>query len=342
MDHKGAVVLFLLLLVVLPAYAQEIEITADRRYYQPGDLILIHIKWNGTVRYGITLGPYLKLREWRYTGFQDVPPSITRTARDPDQWWTVEVLKPNATAIQTPSYFDIGIFNVTTGEMIKVMHRDIIILNVTQMTSEYMADKQKINELQGQVESLKGEVGRQQQISQIYEARAKELERMTEISRRFTRYFDYVKFVNKSLQELGVVMGNIQMSITVPVYYDPKQDQWITPKVEDLMIKNGRLYVKVPWYVVGNATNTTVAYTEVSALMDPENILNIYLWNEWFNNREEEAKKEYQTLFSWSWIVPLGAVGIIVIAIILLRFWLWRWLKKMWRTMEERGVVPPV
>jgi len=98
----------------------------------------------------------------------------------------------------------------------------------------------------------------------------------------------------------------------------------------------------VPWYVVGNATNTTVAYTEVSALMDPENILNIYLWNEWFNQREEEAKKEYKTLYTVSWIVPLGVVGAVILALILLRFWLWRWLKKMWRQMEERGVVPPV
>jgi len=342
MGFERALVTVLLLLVVVPVFGQPIEISSDRRYYQAGDIILIHIKYNGTIRYAISLGPYLRLKEWRLTGFEERPPSITRTVRDPDQYWTVEVLKPNTTGIQAPSYIDIGVFNTTTGELIKVFHRDIIILNVTRMASEYMANKQTIANLTQQIGSLQQELSRQQQLNDVYKRQVKDLQRMQEVSRKFTRYFDYVKFVNKSLSELGMVIGNIRMMITVPVYYDPKQDQWITPRPEDLMISHGRLYVRVPWYVIGNATATNETFVAVEDLEDPNNVMNIFLWNEWFNRREEEAKREYQTLYSWSWIVPFGVAGAIVIGFLILRFWLWRWLKKQWRAAEERGVVPPI
>jgi len=342
MGFERALVTVLLLLVVVPVFGQPIEISSNRAYYQAGDIILIHIKYNGTIRYAISLGPYLRLKEWRLTGFEERPPSITGTVRDPDQYWTIEVLKPNTTGIQAPSYIDVGIFNTTTGELIRVFHRDIIILNVTQMAKEYMEDKQTIGNLMTQINAIQQELSRQQQLNDVYKRQVKDLERMQEVSRKFTRYFDYVKFVNKSLSELGLVVGNIQMVLTIPTYYDPKKDEWITPRPEDLMVAHGRLYVRVPWYIVGNATATNETFVSIEDLEDPSNIMNIFLWNEWFNKRQEEAKKEYQTLYNYSWIIPLGAVGIIVIAIILLRFWLWRWLKKMWRTMEERGVVPPV
>jgi cell division septum initiation protein DivIVA len=330
--------------LLVQAQNEAIQIEPDRKYYQVGDVIVVHIRWNGTsYRYAISLGPYLKLKEWRLTGFQETTRREgTVTQNDPDQWWTIEIYN-TSTAVQTPTYYDIGIFNTTTGEMVKKIHRDIIIIGLTPLIEDYNTVKMNATRLKQENDMLKQEIARNAEEMENLQKAVTQQKRATEVARKFSRYFDYVKFVNKSLQELGLItLANIKMSIVVPEYYDPELDQWVTLSADNIAIFNGKLYYKVPWYLVRNATgNTTEAYISLEALEDPNNLENILLWNEWFNGKEMKAKQSYKTLYSYSWIVPLSIAGIIVLAIIAGRLWFRRTWKRWFRQAEERGIAPP-
>ena len=342
---RKAYVCLLLVLLVAPLTVRGdgvkaiMSITPDRQYYQVGDTILVHIKWNGTdFAYFISLGPYLRLREWRY--YAPVPVNVITgnvTGRDPDQWWTIEVYS-SSNALQTPTYYDIGLLNMTSRELMNKIHKDIVILNITMMVSEYTKATQDRDRLNSEVNALQGEVSRLNDLIGQYKSEQMMWKNTVEVARRFTKYFDYVKFVSKSITEIAPTIGpTIRMNLTVPVWYDPATDRWETIKPEDIMIEKGVLYYRVPWWVLRNETT----YVRLEDLVNPENTLNLFMWNEWFSSRLEGAKKHYQELYTVTWIVPLGVAGAVVLASVGLTMVLIWWFRKRFREMEERGIAPP-
>ncbi|MGC9020858.1 MAG: hypothetical protein ACP5KE_06590 [Candidatus Methanodesulfokora sp.] len=335
---KYVVVLLLLLLLVLPAKAEErkdiIEVEPLRMYFQVGDVIFIHVKWNGTdYRYAIALGPYLKLKQYRFTA-----PEVTRVTKDdPDQYWVVEVAgEGNGT--QTPTWFEVGIFNTTTGQLERRFHRDIIILDTAVLTGDYMKKVQEIQNLTNQINALKLENVRKADLISQMEKEMLSYKRAAEIARRFIRYSDYVKIQNVTITGLP---GTVSLTVPLPSYYDPAIDQWVTVSTADLLIKDFKVYVKVPWWVRRNGTNVTYVYVPIERIMNPNDLENVFLWNEWFNAEEAKSKQSFKTLYQYSWVVPLGFAGAVIGALLTLRFIWLRWFKRTWRKAEERGIAPP-
>lgn len=327
------VLLVLLLAPVFFVAGQEVTIQPNRRYYQMGDSFFIHIRWNGTnERYFISLGPHLKIKGARY-----VSGVINRV--DPDQYWTVEVETWNTTQIFITTYYDIGFADMQTASLTHKIHKDVVIVNLAALIKDYNQVKQELNQQRGMVASLKSEVGR-------YEAKLQEAEKATrlymfiaEYSRKFNKYFDYVKFVNKSLNELAPTLGQVNMQITVPTYYDPYDDTWKYPQLSDFMVKEGTVFVRVPWISLYQGNQSWVS---IDALQDPKNYFNQLMWQLWFTKREEESKSHYKFMFNMSWAVPLIGLAVVVIFLSALGFIVYRIWRKFVKTAEERGVLPPI
>lgn len=337
----------LLLLGASPVLAQNISIDPNKKYYTMGETFTITIRWNGTdTRYFISLGPHLRVIGAEYRTEQrititpvnrnNITGTVTRV--DPNQTWIIKVDTWNASSIFTPSYYDIGFVNMTTAQFETKIHKDIIIVDLNMLLSDYNTIKGELQDMknkevnyQNMIKYLQGQLDEAREGMEVYKF-------MSEYSRTFNKYFDYVKFVNKSVSEL-VPMAAIHMVITVPVWYDPYTENWVSVRAEDIMIENGILVVKVPWRVeyYGNRSWVTV-----DSLMDPKDYFNQLLWNEWFTKRQIDAKEKYKQLYSASWIVPFGVIGAIMLFFFVMGLVFYAILRKWKRDMMSRPVVPPL
>ncbi len=339
--------LVLLFLAVLPVFGENVRVEPDRKNYVMGETFRITIVWNGTdERYVISLGPHLRVigaeyiveeqRIIRPVNSQNISGVVNRA--DPIQRWIIQVETWNSSSIFTPSYYDIGFVNMTTAELSSKVHKEIVIVNMDMLLKDYNDKKTELQGYMGREKNYQNMISYLQ--GQLREAeRGMELYKfMSEYGRTFNRYFDYVKFVNKSASEL-MPLTNIQMTITLPIYYDPYEEKWFSPQLSDIMIKEGVVMVRVPWRTayMGNES-----WVPVDSLMDPQNYFNQVAWNLWFSKRMADSREHYKQAYTMSWVVPFGAVGAIALfftVIGLIFYSIWR---KWKRDMESRPVIPPI
>jgi len=344
MNIMKVLCVLLLVVAVLPAFGQEVQVSPDKKYYVQGETFRITVRWNGTdQRYVISLGPHLRIvgseyREEQKTVIRPVNAvNVTGvvTARDPNQTWVVQVEMWNGSSIFTPSYYDVGLVDMKTAQLVTKTHREITIVDLNLLLKDYNDVKVSLQDArnretnyQNEINYLRGQLSQAQRGEQIYRF-------MAEYSRVYNRYFEYVKFVNKSASEFAPFV-QIQMTLTVPMWYDPAEERWMSVTANDIMIKEGVLLVRVPWR---SEYYKNESWVPVDSLMDPNNHFNQVMWNLWFSERSESAMQKYKQLYTNSWIVPFGVVGAIV-AFFLFMFALVFGILRKWERERRTRPVP--
>jgi hypothetical protein len=346
-------VLCILLVVVVPVAGQKVQVSPDKKYYVQGETFRITVGWNGTdQRYVISLGPHLRVIGAEYREEQRIvvrPVNAVNvsgwvTAKDPNQTWIVQVEMWNGSSIFTPSYYDVGLVDMRTAQLLTKIHREIVIVDMNMLLQDYNSvkialqdEKNKEINYQNEINYLHGQLSQAQRGEQIYRL-------IAEYSRVFNKYFDYVKFVNKSLSEY-VPFAQVQMTITLPMWYDPAEEKWVTVSASDVKIEGGVLWVRVPWRAVYCKNETACGnetWVPVDSLMDPNNHFNQVMWNLWFYDRSNEATQKYKQLYTNSWVVPFGVVGAIIVFFALITLFIFGILRKWERDRRSRPVVPPI
>lgn len=346
MLRRAIPALLLVSLILLPAPAQAAEpefalsVNPERAYYQPGDVIRLHLVYNGTrdQYFVIYLGPYLRLLSSDFQSDRppDTPPkgvNQTRVRRvsplDPVVDWSVLVL-PGDDVI-TDTWFEVHLVDLSSMNVTYAHRYELEIVNVSTLVAANNELQQTINELNGRISVLTGDLSK---CNLSLREREKEVLRLRQIADSFEDITSAVSMIKVVPTNISVtIMGKkTYLVVDVPYYWDPLRGEYVHPQEEDIRISGNQIEFRFPW----TRDWGEEGWFTPEEIKDPYNLKFRFGAIFYYVSRSQQASITLRRYWSWAVAYPLLAVFLIGVIAGVLYYLIRRAIKHYLTTYPEK------